>query len=62
MFSGLDPDGKYKNQHHLAEMIAYMGPPPLEFLERSEESWEYFDRKGRFAEYTVHIYMYMFIN
>jgi hypothetical protein len=46
MFDGRDPTGKYSNRHHLAEMVAYMGPPPLEFLQRSEESWNYFDRQG----------------
>lgn len=32
--------------HHLAAMIALLGPPPLEFLERSEESWKYWDENG----------------
>lgn len=42
--------GKYSNHYHLGEMVAYMGPPPLEFLHRSEESWSYFDKQGsRFA-------------
>jgi serine/threonine-protein kinase SRPK3 len=46
MFDGRDPTAKYSNRYHLAEMVALMGPPPLEFLQRSEESWNYFDRQG----------------
>lgn len=46
MFDGRDPAGKYSNRYHLAEMVALMAPPPLEFLQRSEESWNYFDRQG----------------
>lgn len=46
MFHGRDPEGKYSNRYHLAEMVAYMGPPPLEFLQGSEKSWDYFDKQG----------------
>lgn len=46
MFDGRDTTGKYSNRYHLAEMVAYMGPPPAEFLQRSEESWSYFDKQG----------------
>jgi serine/threonine-protein kinase SRPK3 len=27
-------------------MVAILGPPPLEFLQRSETSWEYFNTDG----------------
>ena len=30
----------------MAEMIAVLGPPPLDYLQRTETSWEYFDRAG----------------
>ncbi|KAK2627053.1 hypothetical protein QTJ16_003019 [Diplocarpon rosae] len=33
---------------HLAMMIAYLGPPSLEFLQRSTASFKYFDRQGNF--------------
>lgn len=49
MFDGRDPAGKYTNRYHLAEMIAYMGPPPVEFLERSEASRKFFDAQGQSA-------------
>ncbi|KAL5346504.1 hypothetical protein ACLOAV_008775 [Pseudogymnoascus australis] len=50
IFNGRDPTGKYSNRYHLAEMVAYMGPPPIDFLHHSEESWSYFDKQGsRFA-------------
>ncbi|KFY89413.1 hypothetical protein V500_05699 [Pseudogymnoascus sp. VKM F-4518 (FW-2643)] len=50
MFDGRDPGGKYSNRYHLAEMVAYMGPPPLEFLQGSEKSWDYFDKQGHLLD------------
>lgn len=41
-------DGFLNDAHHLAAMIALLGPPPLEFLERSQESWRYWDKNGQF--------------
>ena len=51
MFHGIDPEDKqYSNRFHLAEMIAYLGPPPTEFLRRSDEYKEYFDEHGKCRE------------
>ncbi|TKA65862.1 hypothetical protein B0A55_07946 [Friedmanniomyces simplex] len=44
--SPYDEEGDYCDQHHLAQLIAILGPPPLDFLERSEYSWKYFNRDG----------------
>ncbi|OBT55273.1 hypothetical protein VE04_05372 [Pseudogymnoascus sp. 24MN13] len=47
MFYGLDPEaGKYENRFHLASIVGLLGPPPPEFLQRSECSSVYFDDKG----------------
>ncbi|ELR03273.1 hypothetical protein VC83_07278 [Pseudogymnoascus destructans] len=47
MFDGLDPEtGKYGNRFHLASIAGLLGPPPLEFLQRSECSSVYFDDRG----------------
>lgn len=44
MFSGVDPrDGYRSHQAHLAEMVGYLGEPPLKFLQRSKCYREYFD-------------------
>lgn len=41
-------NGEYDDGHHLAEMIAIIGPPPLDFLKRSEENTLYWwDETGR---------------
>lgn len=32
--------------HHLAAMTALLGPPPREFLERSEETSKYWSEDG----------------
>ncbi|CZT11199.1 related to protein kinase [Rhynchosporium graminicola] len=48
LFDGLDPDtGKYGNRFHLASIVGLLGPPPLEFLQRSEYSSVYFDDQGK---------------
>ena len=48
MFDGIDPEEEeYSNRHHLAEMIALLGPPPVDFLRRSHTSSEYFDEDGK---------------
>ena len=47
MFDGIHPESKkYKNECHLAEMVAYLGPPPLDFLQRPGAALEYFDEFG----------------
>lgn len=46
MFDGESPDGKQSNAHLLAEIVALLGPPPVEYLRRSKESWEYWDESG----------------
>lgn len=49
MFDGLDPKtGKYGNRFHLASIVGLLGPPPLEFLQRSECSSVYFDDRGKY--------------
>lgn len=49
LFYGNDPDGKgYSTKAHLAEVIALLGPPPLDLLERGERSHEFFDKDGTY--------------
>jgi hypothetical protein len=48
MFHGNDPDGGgYKTRAHLAEVIAMLGPPPLDLLRRGSRSKEFFDDDGK---------------
>ncbi|KAH9844733.1 kinase-like protein [Teratosphaeria destructans] len=46
LFKARDPDGEDSTAHHLAEMIAILGPPPLECLQRDSESEKYFGPDG----------------
>ncbi|KAI5863435.1 kinase-like protein [Durotheca rogersii] len=47
LFRLYDANDPARNEaHHLANMIALLGPPPLEFLERSSKSREYWDENG----------------
>ena len=40
--------GSLNDEQHLAEMVSLMGPPPREFLERSEKCGQYWDSEGEF--------------
>jgi serine/threonine protein kinase len=42
-------NGHLNDELHLAEMVSLMGPPPKEFLQRSEKCREYWDEKGNFV-------------
>ncbi|KAM3440382.1 hypothetical protein NHJ13734_003321 [Beauveria thailandica] len=39
-------DGANDDEQHLAEIVAFIGPPPVEFLQRSERCARYFDESG----------------
>ena len=39
-------DGHLDDEQHLAEMVSLMGPPPKEFLERSDKCRQYWDAEG----------------
>jgi len=42
-------DGRHSAVQHLAEMVALLRPPPLEFLQRSSESANYWTAEGKLA-------------
>ncbi|KAL9597305.1 MAG: hypothetical protein Q9219_005229 [cf. Caloplaca sp. 3 TL-2023] len=46
LFNARDSSGEASSLHHMAEMVAIMGTPPLDYLRRTESSWEYFDING----------------
>lgn len=47
LFYGQDPDGKgYSTRAHLAEVIALLGPPPLDLIEQGVRSDEFFTKDG----------------
>jgi hypothetical protein len=39
-------DGYLDDDFHFAQMVSLMGPPPKEFLERSEQCRKYWDSEG----------------
>lgn len=43
MFNAKDPNGKISSVYRIAEMVALLGLPPPDYLERSETSWKYFN-------------------
>ncbi|KAF1841371.1 kinase domain-containing protein [Cucurbitaria berberidis CBS 394.84] len=47
LFHGNHPeDGRYMTKCHLAEVVAMLGPPPGDLLERGSRSKEFFDKEG----------------
>ncbi|OAG39067.1 hypothetical protein AYO21_06787 [Fonsecaea monophora] len=47
LFHALDENGESSATHHVAEMVGYLGFPPLEYLQRSEVTQKVFDEQGR---------------
>ncbi|KAH6849460.1 kinase domain-containing protein [Alternaria alternata] len=47
VFHGIDPvEKRYLTRAHLAELVAMLGPPPMDMLERGARSKEFFDGDG----------------
>ncbi|KAF4224820.1 hypothetical protein CNMCM6457_008881 [Aspergillus fumigatiaffinis] len=46
LFYARDSDKKSSDGHHIAEMIAFMGPPPKEMIQNSVYATEFFDGDG----------------
>lgn len=56
MFLGQDPDGSgYKTRAHLAEVIGFLGPPPLDLLKRGLRSGEWFHEDGEYFLFFLQI-------
>ncbi|CAN9470182.1 unnamed protein product [Alternaria alternata] len=50
LFYGIDPTEKrYLTRAHLAELVAMLGPPPIDMLKRGARSKEFFDDEGENA-------------
>jgi hypothetical protein len=47
LFYARDGNKQNSESHHIAEMIAYLGPPPREMLEKSEYAKKLFDNSGK---------------
>ncbi|RHZ57076.1 hypothetical protein CDV55_106046 [Aspergillus turcosus] len=47
LFDGRGPDGSHSDAQLLAEMVAMLGPPPLDFLHKSPHSLNYWDSSGQ---------------
>lgn len=46
LFDARDDEGLHNNAYHVAEMIAYLGIPPMEFQRRSSKTPLVFDDQG----------------
>jgi hypothetical protein len=38
LFTGRNANRQYAERHHLAQLAAILGPPPLDFIQESEKS------------------------
>jgi hypothetical protein len=46
LFNAVDEDGQPSATHHVAEMVAYLGLPPSEYIHRSGITDRVFDNEG----------------
>lgn len=46
LFNGRNNDGIFDDRVHLAELIAILGPPPIEFIRRSKVGFVFWDDNG----------------
>ncbi|EME38582.1 hypothetical protein DOTSEDRAFT_181838 [Dothistroma septosporum NZE10] len=46
LFSARGPNGDQMSEYHLAEMVAILGLPPVDYLRRTQTSWDYFNHDG----------------
>jgi hypothetical protein len=46
LFNAKDQNKENSSLHHLAEMIALLGPPPTDFVQRGDAASDYFDAHG----------------
>ncbi|PIA99024.1 putative serine/threonine-protein kinase sky1 [Cercospora beticola] len=53
LFSVRGPNGDRLSRYHLAEMVAILGLPPVEYLQRTPTSWKYFDDDGNWKAATA---------
>lgn len=46
LFSPHSGDGRYSEDHHIAQMIALLGPPPLDFIKSAPRAHLFWNEKG----------------
>ena len=46
LFNAQDSSNKGSNLHHIADIIAMLGLPPLEYFQCTKTSWKYFNNTG----------------
>lgn len=55
-------DGHFDGELHFAQMISLMGPPPKEFLERSDRCREYWNAEGKVLPYSINASSFILTN
>jgi len=46
LFHARDTEGNHSETHHLSEMVAYLGTPPLEYTQSNDITKKVFDEQG----------------
>ncbi|KAL1304358.1 hypothetical protein AAFC00_003362 [Neodothiora populina] len=54
LFSAKNRKGQYSESHHLAQMVAILGNPPVDFLRASEKAVEYWHQDGVSPQPTLY--------
>jgi hypothetical protein len=46
LFNACDNEGNLSETHHVSEMVAYLGMPPLEYTQSNHMTRKVFDEQG----------------
>ena len=46
LFDARDNEGNPSETHHVSEMVAYLGMPPLEYTQRNHMTKKVFNKQG----------------
>ncbi|KAE8148265.1 kinase-like protein [Aspergillus avenaceus] len=55
LFRGQSLENEMEHAQRFAEMISLLGPPPVEFLERSKESLKFWDENGNWKYNSIEV-------
>jgi hypothetical protein len=48
LLNAIDENRQSSATHHVAEMVAYLGLPPVEYIQRSDITRKVFDKEGEY--------------
>lgn len=53
MFKVRNAENEPSMEHHLAHIVALLGPPPADFIKGNDMALKYFNDDGAYPSYTI---------